>query len=673
MSVVRAKTYQFGDFELDTGEWVLRRGGEIVPVTPKALQALALLVSNSGRVVARTDLIEALWPDTFVEDSNLTVTISMLRKALGESENGNRFVETVAKRGYRFLPQVISNGRPYVADRFSAMEIVRLTHDGHIFDMAISPDARSIAYVLIEEGEYSLWIEELESREKRQLLPPDPALCWGLRFTHDGKNLYYITTQPNSTISVLFRLPTNGGASTQLSVNIDSPLALSPDGLQIAFVRCFPGQHLDVLVCANSDGSGEKVIASRRHPDKFSFVAPSWSPDGKLIALGVSRGTETECAVLGVPSNGGEPVVLSEWRWRITAALAWKDETIYISAMALNSNSFQIWRLAPGGQAQRITNDPNNYEELSLAQESQTLLTMQTEVRANLWITRSLAQVPARRITSGRTEGFVGLGVGGGRIVYAVTISQQPDLWSISLDGSDRQRLTDSGAFLPSVARNDGTVAFVSSEGGTRHIWCMDKSGGNKRQLTHGGGESFPSISTEGKWVVYTSLSVDRNTLWKVSLDGGTPVQITHKGLWIKPVVSPDGQKLVCVYRMDEADEWKIALVSIDGDSGIGVESPMGMEVEGSGGMGMGRVLQTFALPYPFNQVIRWTPDGSALNFVSKRDGASNIWQQPLDGSSPFQITNFTEDLIHYYDWSDDDLIVSRGTKLRDIVLIRNF
>jgi Tol biopolymer transport system component len=150
---------------------------------------------------------------------------------------------------------------------------------------------------------------------------------------------------------------------------------------------------------------------------------------------------------------------------------------------------------------------------------------------------------------------------------------------------------------------------------------------------------------------VYTSLSAYRNTLWRVSLDGGAPVQITHQGLWIKPVVSPDGQKLVCVYRIDEADDWKIALVSIDD----------------------GRVLQTFALPYPFNQVIRWSPDGSALNFVWKRDGASNIWQQSLDGSSPEQITNFTEDLIYYYDWAGDDLVVSRGTKLRDIVLIRNF
>ena len=91
--------YQFGEFELETTELVLRRKGVIVSLTPKALQVLVLLVRSSGRVVSRKHMLEALWPDSFVEDSNLTVAISMLRKALGETENGSRLIETVAKRG----------------------------------------------------------------------------------------------------------------------------------------------------------------------------------------------------------------------------------------------------------------------------------------------------------------------------------------------------------------------------------------------------------------------------------------------------------------------------------------------------------------------------------------------------------------------------------------------
>ena len=160
-------------------------------------------------------------------------------------------------------------------------------------------------------------------------------------------------------------------------VNIDAAIALSPDGKQIAFVRSFPKGHRDTLVVANADGSCEREIAARQHPDKFSFCAASWSPNGELIALGASRYSDTEFAILGVPVRGGNPVELSQWQWKYMAAVAWKGNNLYFSAMAANSNSFQIWRLSClGGQPQRITNDPNNYEQISVAKKSPALVTM---------------------------------------------------------------------------------------------------------------------------------------------------------------------------------------------------------------------------------------------------------------------------------------------------------
>lgn len=671
MSALSGGKYEFGQFELDSTEVVLRRNGEIVPLTPKPLQALILLIQNCGRVVSRKEMIEQLWRDAFVEESNLTVAISMARKALGESENGNRFIETVAKRGYRFVPEVkfTGNSLPERA-RFEGMQITRLTHDGYIMDVAISPDARLLAYVLIETGRQSLWIQQLESGEKWTLSAPDPALCWGLKFSPDGRSLFFITTQPNSTISVLYRVLLHGGPAQKLVVNIDAGIALSPDGREVAFVRSFPGQHRDALVLAKADGSSEREIASRQHPDKFSFAAASWSPDGKLIALGASRYNGLECAILGVPPSGAKPLELSRWEWKAMCAVAWSADggSLHFSAMALNSNSFQIWRLTyPDRQAQRVTNDPNNYEEISLAGGSQTLVTMQTDVRANLWLATSLDSKPApgkangaaaapltRRITTGRTEGFHGLTVSRGRIVFALTEHQQPDLWRVNADGSDRKRLTTGGGFLPAFSRDGRSISYVSAQGGTHHIWCMDADGGNKKQLTDGGGESFPSITRDGKWVVYTSQSKARNSLWKVSTHSGGAVQLTHDSLCIKPVISPDGTRIACAYRTDEADKWKIAVLPIDG----------------------GPPLDFFALPNPYNQILRWSADGQALTFLEKRDGVHNIWLQRLDGAAPAQITNFTEDLIYNYDWlSDDDaqLIVSRGLKTRDIVLIRNF
>ena len=647
--------YHFGEFQLDTTEGVLRQSGKIVSLSPKAIQALELLVRNAGHVVSRTEMVEALWPVSFVEDSNLTVTISLLRRALGDNETGNRFIETVPKRGYRFVPAVrIGNRSRLGAVNFSSMQIIRLTHNGHVLDVGISPDGRLLAYVPIEAGKYSLWIWNLESGEKWELLPPDPALCWGLRFAHDQESLFCITTQPNSTISVLHRIPVRGGQFQKLVENIDAAIALSPDGHRIAFVRSFPGQHRDALIVANVDGSGESEVAVRQHPDKFCFSSASWSPDGQLIALGASRNNEMEFAVLGVPPDGGMPIELSQWDWRDMRAVDWTNDGsgLYFSATAFNSNSLQIWRFSiSDGEKQRVTNDPNNYEQISVAEKAAALVTMQADPQANIWIV-PCSGAP-RRLTSGRTEGYDGLAVAAGRrVVYALTENQQSDLWSISADGSDNRKLTSDSGFFPSASRDGSKLAYVSRRGGTVHIWCMDADGGNKRQLTLGVGENHPSISPDGEWIVYTPLGEGRNTIWRVSSSGGPPVQLTRDSMAIKPVLSPDGTMIACAHRTDEADRWKIAVLSSEG----------------------GTPLKVFALPFPYNQVIRWTTDSQALTYLDRKDGVYNIWGQPLDNTKPRQITNFTEDVIFYYAWVGDEgqLIVSRGARTKDIVLIRN-
>lgn len=98
--------YEFGPFRLDTSAPLLWRAGELVDLTPKALETLIVLVQRAGRLVRRADLIEAVWPDTVVEDNNLSVNVSLLRKVLGEDEGGKKYIETVSRRGYRFAAPV---------------------------------------------------------------------------------------------------------------------------------------------------------------------------------------------------------------------------------------------------------------------------------------------------------------------------------------------------------------------------------------------------------------------------------------------------------------------------------------------------------------------------------------------------------------------------------------
>ncbi len=101
-----ARLYEFGEFRLDADGRLLFRNGEVVPLTPKAVETLLLLVENKGNVVEKDELMQRIWPRTFVEESSLTRNISVLRKALGNGADGQEFIATVPKRGYRFIAPV---------------------------------------------------------------------------------------------------------------------------------------------------------------------------------------------------------------------------------------------------------------------------------------------------------------------------------------------------------------------------------------------------------------------------------------------------------------------------------------------------------------------------------------------------------------------------------------
>jgi DNA-binding winged helix-turn-helix (wHTH) protein/TolB-like protein/tetratricopeptide (TPR) repeat protein len=106
MPSVVNELYEFGSFQLDPGERLLLCEGRPVPLTPKAFDMLVVLVARSGHLVEKEELMKAIWPDSFVEEGNLCVTVSLLRKALTVHQDGNTYIETVSKRGYRFVADV---------------------------------------------------------------------------------------------------------------------------------------------------------------------------------------------------------------------------------------------------------------------------------------------------------------------------------------------------------------------------------------------------------------------------------------------------------------------------------------------------------------------------------------------------------------------------------------
>src|ERR1044072_2789751 len=121
--------YEFGPYQLNVNTRLLKRSGETISLTPKAAEILVLLITRAGQLVEKDELLKEIWPNTFVEEANLSQNIFYLRKALGDDRAGPKYIETVTRRGYRFIATVrvveaevnhLSNGvhannRPVVA------------------------------------------------------------------------------------------------------------------------------------------------------------------------------------------------------------------------------------------------------------------------------------------------------------------------------------------------------------------------------------------------------------------------------------------------------------------------------------------------------------------------------------------------------------------------------
>src|SRR4030095_2324740 len=99
-------SYEFGAFRLNVAERVLTKGNQAIPLTPKAFDTLVVLVRNSGRVVGKDELLQTVWPDTFVEEGVLAVNMAAIRKALSDGDEARSYIETVPRRGYRFVGEV---------------------------------------------------------------------------------------------------------------------------------------------------------------------------------------------------------------------------------------------------------------------------------------------------------------------------------------------------------------------------------------------------------------------------------------------------------------------------------------------------------------------------------------------------------------------------------------
>ena len=541
-----------------------------------------------------------------------------------------------------------------------AGKMIRLTNSGKAGAAVISPDGKYVAYSALDEsGQSSLWVKYVATGSNVQIVPPaGVAINFGqMTFSPDGNYLYYVRGAGVNSPGTLYQVPVLGGTSKEVLKGV-TRISFSPDGKRFAFERRYADQGEDFLIIANTDGTGEQKLATRKHPDYF-LPGAAWSPDGQTIACpigGFTGGVYRSVAIIQV-SDGSQRQFTSH-RWNDVQRVAWLSDGsgVITTANEQQGEQYQIWRISyPDGEAQTLTNDLSDYRNISLTADSSALVAVMFDTTSNIWVAPYGEWNNARQLTSSKVNGGLGIAwTPDGKIVYDSHAGGNPDIWIVDPDGRNQKQLTDDiyTERSASVSPDGRHVVFNSSRSGPLQIWRIDIDGSNPKELTSSPGFT-PDYSPAGQWVVYTTFGAGGFSIWKVPIDGGEPVQVVNRYALI-PSVSPDG-KLIACYVNEKTGASKIALFPFEG----------------------GEPLKLFDLPQPAgpsSPPVRWLPDGRALTYVSTRGGVSNIWLQPIDGGEPRQLTDFKSDVIFSFNWSRDgkQLACSRGTIDRDVILINN-
>ncbi len=536
------------------------------------------------------------------------------------------------------------------------MRIARIPNMDKADEVAISPDGKYIAQTARNAGQYGIWLVELGTDNSVPILiSPANTFPTGLTFSKDGEKIFYVSAH------TLYQVPVRGGDATKVMADVDGPLSIAPDEKQIAFVRTRDSDQEKALTVVNVDGSGERVLATRKNPEFIDL--PAWSPDGKLIAcsFGLIASNHTE-SLIGFEVATGQEIPITPQKWQGFVSLAWLPDGSGLVAAA--SETFggptQIWHISyPEGEVRRVTNDLESYGNLSLTADGKNLAAFQFALRSSLWIMPRGAP-GARPITSSERVVYRAVSfTPDGRILYALIVRGDQDIWIMDVDGTNPKQLTANAGvnILPKPSPDGRYIVFASNRANYNafNIWRMDMDGGNPIQLTHGSGETGPACSMDGLWVIYSKGGPEVNnaqkTLWKVPIDGGEPVQLTDTSS-NGAAISPDGTLIACWYKTDAASPWQLALIPFTG----------------------GPPIKFFDAPRMPRLWPRWTPDGSAISYIDTREGVSNIWSQSISGGPPQQVTQFTSEEIAGFDWSlDGTLTCSRFHSAKDVLLITDF
>jgi Tol biopolymer transport system component/DNA-binding winged helix-turn-helix (wHTH) protein len=545
-TLVDSRCFQFGPYVVDARRRLLWRDGVHVPLTPKALEILGLLLQNRARVVTKEELLDELWPDTAVEENTLTRHISTLRKALEERPTEHHYVVTVPGHGYQFVATVQELDERPPGLRFTVGPPPGQTGgsapppESPRIAVATEPAAppaggsqwnRSVVIVLALAGMVAsvalVLIVPLrglpQSRAHRVLrqVTFDSGLQREPSWSPDGRSIAYVSDRSgNSDIWVQALADPNPTQVTRAPED-DSQPDWSPNGQWLAFRSERDGGGLYVVPAR---GGAERRIAS------FGYQ-PIWSPDGSLVLFSSSghEGGTPKMYVVGLDGTAPKPVRPDLMAGLRGLQVAWRPDTRDISIWARNAAAKWTFLTAPVLSGPAVTSEISRDVERQIA-------------AAGLSFGRF------RWSRSGRYLFFEGRSQQV-RNLWRVTVDPTTLAW---IDGPERLTTGTSDDSEMAVSA-DGTRLIFSARHARTRLWSFpfdpvagQLTGAGEALTSGGAGELDADTPDDGSKLVYRAVRGDRQEIWERSVLDGRERLLISGSEWIRtrPRWSADGARI---------------------------------------------------------------------------------------------------------------------------------
>jgi DNA-binding winged helix-turn-helix (wHTH) protein/Tol biopolymer transport system component len=718
-------TYEFEGFRYDpTARKLWRNQDEMILLSPKAGDLLGLLLQAPGRFVAKEEIFDRIWTDTFVEDGVLTQNIYTLRKTLGRTADGFQIIENRTRLGYRVnaaVSVVSTDGRhgqqglsaptphqmsppaaPKVVARperiwlrlaiagiiVAALALVitaslrywrgdptevntesirfqAVTDTGDIWEPAISRDGDFAAFF---RGK-NIFLKDLKSNREIKLDIPGVATFSSLQFTADGSSILF---RPHKTLRKdenILSVSRFGGETKLIAERTWGSFGLSNDGTRIAFGRNNAAETTQSLMVKDLGTGEEKEVTRISFPEIFFHTsAPVWSPDNTSIIFVAQNYTARRTTVYRVDLLTGERTEIKASNLQQFEQIGFlADGKSLIASASEGGKFFHLWKLTPGAEkAQRLTNGLTNFGEISISADGRKILALQTTESSNIFLSEAQDIHKQQQLTFGNSN----------------NIGQSAMDWT-----------------------NEENLIYVaySQENPMANLWLFNVNDRTSRALTANVAyhSDAPSATEDGSNIFFTVTETPFVNIRRIDGNGGGRSQVTNgtDGFRIFPQVTANGRYLYYIFRTQGGGEIIRRDLADNSESVLlprTSANPVGKLALSQNGkwltfINWGNYSGSDQTNFQFGVVstddpanlrflgvkllypaIQMTPDGSAFDYVSFEEDRTMLIRQPTNGGKPTELFTVPDRRIFNFAWSKSGrrIAISHGTQQRDAVVL---